>query len=278
MITHPKRFLRSIVCVPTALALFLAGPTVASSPQQKALAPFTETLPNSVVKIEMVPVPAGTITIGGKDVAIKPFWIAKTETPWEAFDLFLSSGDPSPPYDQTEFPADAVARPSKTYILPDLGWGHNGYPAINLSFTTVEMYCRWLSKETGKKYRVPTEAEWEFAARAGLTGDWAIDPAARDEAAWHKGNSRGVTHPVGKKTPNAWGLHDMLGNVGEWATDLEGKPVLCGGAYSDKPEEISPTQRRRWTPKWQEHDPQLPKSRWWLSNGPFVGFRLVCEG
>jgi len=257
--------------------MLVFSPTVLSVQQQEPLAPFTETLPNSVVKIEMIPIRGGKVRIGEKVVEVKPFWMAQTETPWEAFDLYLASGDPSPPYDQTEFGPDAVARPSKTYILPDMGWGHNGFPAINVSFTTVEMYCRWLSAATSKKYRVPTEAEWELACRAGVEGEWKMEQDALDKAVWHKGNSFGVTHPIGKKAPNAWGLYDVLGNVGEWATDLEGKPVLCGGAYSDKASEISPAQRRVWTPKWQEHDPQLPKSRWWLSNGPFVGFRLVCE-
>ena len=92
-----------------------------------------------------------------------------------------------------------------------------------------------------------------------------------------KGNSDKVTHPVGKKLPNKFGLYDMLGNTGEWATDMEGKPVLCGGTFLDGPAGIIPGMRRRWTPKWQETDPQFPKSRWWLADGKFVGFRIVCE-
>src|SRR5438105_15893668 len=114
----------------------------------------------------MVPVQGGTITIGGKSVEIKPFWIASTETTWEAFDAFTASGPPSPPYDQTKFAPDAVARPSRSYILPDLGWGHHGYPVINVSFDSVTMFGRWLATTTKKKYRLPTEAEWEWTCRA----------------------------------------------------------------------------------------------------------------
>jgi formylglycine-generating enzyme required for sulfatase activity len=203
--------------------------------------------------------------------------MATTETPWEAFDLFISSGPPSPPYDQTKFSPDAIARPSKSYILPDLGWGHHGFPAINLSFDSVTMFCRWLSTTTKRKYRLPTEAEWELACRAGVEGPWKIDRAELDKSAWYAGNSKQVTHPVGTKLPNKYGLYDMLGNVGEWAIDVNGKPVVCGGTFLDPADAIGPESRRRWTPKWQEEDPQLPKSRWWLSNAPFAGFRLVCE-
>ena len=225
----------------------------------------------------MAPVPGGTITIRGKKVAVKPFYMARTEIPWEAFDVFYFGGEHAVPYDQTEFGPDVIARPSKSYILPDLGWGHNGYPAINVSFLSVQMFCRWLAAETKKKYRLPTEAEWELACRAGKTGPWKLDRATLDKSAWHAGNSGKQAHPVGKKLANKYGLHDMLGNPGEWATDLEGKPVVCGGTFLDPPAAVSPGQRRYWNIKWQEHDPQFPKSRWWLSNGQFAGFRIVCE-
>ncbi len=250
---------------------------IVSGLQQLQLAPYAEALPNSLVKVEMVPIPGGSIKIGEKVVAVKPFWIAKTETPWEAFDVFLKSGPPSPAYDQTKFPLDAIARPSKSYILPDLGWGHHGYPAINLSATSVEMFCRWLSSVTKKKYRVPTEAEWEFACREGSGGPLTVDKDTLGQSAWFVGNSRSVTHPIGKKLPNKLGLYDMLGNAGEWATDMEGKPVLCGGSFLDDAAAQGPTTRKYWTPKWQETDPQIPKSRWWLADGSFVGFRLVCD-
>lgn len=254
--------------------LVAVAPTSLGDPQDK-LTSYTETLPNSVVKIDMVAVPGGKVTIDGKTVEVKPFWIAKTETPWELFDLYLGSGPASPPYDLTEFGPDAIARPSKSYILPDRGWGHAGYPAISLSYETAQMFCRWMAGATKKKYRLPTAAEWELACRAG-GGDGKMTGDQADKAAWHAGNSNRLTHPVAKKDADKLGLHDMFGNVGEWATDAEGKPILCGNTYQDAPDAFTPAMRRKYSPKWQDSDPQIPKSRWWLSDGPFAGFRLVC--
>lgn len=265
----------------TALAICLISsllPTVLSTPTlPDDLKPFTETLPGSVVKIQMQAIPGGPVKIGDKQVDVKPFWMANTETPWEAYDLFLTSGPASKPYDQSEFGADVIARPSKSYILPDLGWGHHGYPVINVSFTSVTMFCRWLSSVTKKKYRLPTEAEWELACRAGNQGDWKTSKGDLEKSDWYGANSDRMTHPVGTKQPSKYGLYDMFGNVGEWATDMDGKPVLCGGTFKDAIADISPATRKRYSPAWQATDPQIPKSRWWLSDGSFVGFRLVCE-
>ncbi len=239
-------------------------------------------VPGSAVKIDMVKVPAGSITVKDKEgklvkVDIKSFWIAKTETPWEAFDAFTISGPPSVAYDQTPFGPDAIARPSKSYIPPDMGWGHHGYPVIHESHINATMFCRWIADKTKQKYRLPTEAEWEYACRAGKAGDWSQSMAEMNAYSWTTANSEKVTHPIGKKAPNAWGLYDMLGNVGEWCNDLSDKPVLCGGAYSDKPGVVKPGLRAYMVPAWQETDPQIPKSRWWLSDAHFAGFRLVCE-
>jgi len=238
---------------------------------------YVETLPGSVVKLNMVGIPGGALLMAGKSVPVKPFWIADTETTWEAFDAFIASGPSSPAYDQTDFAPDAIARPSKSYILPDLGWGHHGYPAINISFLNATMFCRWLAKETGKKYRLPTEAEWEYACRAGAPGPVKLTKPQADKQAWYAANSDKKTQPVGKKAPNAWKLYDMFGNVGEWATDGAGKPVLCGPTFNEPVSQLISTERKRWSPAWQADDPQLPKSRWWLSNGFFVGFRVVRE-
>lgn len=231
--------------------------------------PFTQKIPDTLVEFEMRPVAGGTVSLGDQKVEVKPFYMAKTETTWDMFDAFLLSGKPSPKYDQTEFAPDAISRPSRAYNLSDLGWGHEGYPVINVSSLNVTMFCRWLSKETGRTYRLPTEAEWQLAAQAEMGGD-------ADAIAWHAGNADGTTHPVGKKAPNAHGLHDLFGNVGEWATRGEGF-VLCGPTLDDSAGDVKRGVRRLYDISWQENDPQLPKSRWWLSNGHFAGFRLVTS-
>ncbi|MBV6490667.1 MAG: hypothetical protein CNCCGFBP_01157 [Fimbriimonadaceae bacterium] len=236
---------------------------------------YVEKLPHSTVEFKMVAVPGGKVKIGEEEVEVAPFYMAATETAWELFDQFLLSGEPSRPYDQTDFAPDVIARPSRSYILPDLGWGHQGYPVINVSHTNVDMFCRWLRSVTGKKYRLPTEAEWQLAAESGWKAPLTAEQAAQRE--WFAGNSEYTTHPVGKLKSNPLGLHDLLGNVGEWALDLKGKPVLCGGDFMFEAADLKPTVRRYYSSDWQMTDPQLPKSRWWLADGWFVGFRLVCD-
>src|SRR5262245_16640321 len=90
-------------------------------------------------------------------------------------------------------------------------------PVENISWNDAKVFCEKLAQVTGKAYRLPSESEWEYACRAGTTGDHAGDP---DELAWHWKNSDNKTHPIGQKQPNAFGLYDMHGNVWEWCRDV----------------------------------------------------------
>ena len=174
---------------------------------------------------------------------------------------------------------DATARPSRPYGAPDRGFGHHGYPALAMTYFAAQTYCVWLSAKTGKKYRLPTDAEWTRAAWLGLAGDSALTAERRDALAWHAGNARAKAHPAAAKAADALGLYDMLGNVAEWVsgTDSGGRPVVRGGSWNDPPDRVGATARARQAPAWNETDPQFPKSRWWLADAPFVGFRIVRE-
>src|SRR5690606_15613219 len=122
-------------------------------------------------------------------------------------------------------------------------------------------------------YRLPTSAEWEYAARAGAT----TEPSPINDYSWNWDTADDKAHEVGSKKPNAWGLVDTLGNAGEWVTLPENKNAIAGGSFYDKPDLIKFTRRESYDSSWQERDAQIPKSKWWLSDGEFVGMRVVCE-
>ncbi|MDX1546961.1 MAG: SUMF1/EgtB/PvdO family nonheme iron enzyme, partial [Rhodothermales bacterium] len=197
------------------------------------------------------------------------------------------------------FDADAVARPSPPYEDPAHGMGNQGFPAAGMTQWAALHYAKWLSDKTGHFYRLPTEAEWEYACRAGSDTPYAFghDLAGLDAYAWYWDNSDERFREVGQKTPNAWGLYDMHGNVAEWTLDeyqsdfyatlpeaveapwraperLHPRTVR-GGAYDDDPEALRCAARLSSSPNWKRRDPQIPKSFWWNTDSPFVGFRLV---
>ncbi|MHC5005128.1 MAG: formylglycine-generating enzyme family protein [Planctomycetota bacterium] len=230
--------------------------------------PFKQSIEGTVVSFEMVPLPAGTVTIDGQDIEVGPVWIGRTEVTWDAFDVYMLGLDE--PADAGG--VDAVARPSKPYISMDRGFGHGGYPVISISYHSAQTFCAWLSKKTGRTYRLPTEAEWRHACTLG-----GVDESTADEHAWHFGNARFTTHPVGKKAADAVGLHDLHGNAGEWCTGVDGAPVTMGGTYRSDADELGCASRVPPSDAWNASDPQIPKSIWWLADGGFIGFRLVCE-
>ena len=281
------------VLVLTCLAVFLAGCNATRpAPPQAPLAhaapssstsiqatPFTQDVPNSTAKFVMRPVPGGTESIepgGGGEVRVAPLWFGETEVTWDAYDVFLlrldvppdqratARGDPGP---------DAVTRPTPPYAPPDRGWGHANFPVIGVTFHAAQVYCQWLSHKTGRPYRLPTVAEWRHACRAGGTPDVPLE-----QRAWFASNSDEQTHRVAEKRANALGLYDMLGNAAEWCIDEKGNPVACGGSFQDEAADLTCLRVQKQTPDWNASDPSFPRSKWWLRDAPFVGFRVVCEG
>jgi formylglycine-generating enzyme required for sulfatase activity len=254
---------------------------------------YVEKIPGTLVEFEMLPVPAGSIeyTIGKGEpqrADVKRFWIGRTEVTFDEFDIFRLGLDiPDAQRAATmgkladKDLGDARTRPSPAYGDPSWGFGQRGYPALSLSYFNALRYCEWLSQRTGKKYRLPTEVEWEYACRAGAAGKPTRQEL--DALAWHEENSPteehalGKTHPVARKRANAWGIHDMLGNAWEWCTGVDGKPVARGGAWNSRPATVHPGARFTKIDLWSLNDSQYPKSRFWHTDGNCIGFRIVCE-
>jgi formylglycine-generating enzyme required for sulfatase activity len=276
-------------------------------------------------QFDMVPVPGGVFRMGSSPdekgrnpdegpqylVQIKPFWMGKCEVTWDEFDVYWREvGLPkSDVFDEVRKKnPDAITGPTPTYVDRDYGHGVEGFPAHCMTHFAAMEYCRWLSSKTGKTYRLPTEAEWEWAARAGTTTTYSFgdDPNQLADYAWFKKNSPddehpdGTTHKVGSKKANPWGLHDMYGNVWEWCIDhyqadiyaqrakykLSLSPVLKpgpdryphvvrGGSWADTPDRCRSATRRSSDKSWQQDDPQRPQSIWWLTKMDVIGFRVV---
>lgn len=219
---------------------------------------YRESIAGTLVSFEMVLVP------GAGDVP--PLYWGRTEVTWDMYDVYalgLDSAAPKPAG------VDAIGKPSNPYGAPDYGWGHAGYPAMSVTRQAAESFTKWLSLKTGREYRLPTDAEWQHAAILAWAGRSA------DDVAWHAGNAGMVTRAVAKRAPDALGLFDLFGNVGEWVTTAEGTLVLRGGTYRTGRDQVGPAARAEQDDTWNERDPQLPKSQWWLSDGPFAGFRVV---
>jgi len=198
---------------------------------------YVETIPGAEKTFEMIAIPAGTFLMGSpeeesnrksdegpqKEIFLDAFYMAKYETTWDLFELFFKQN--------TELFAkldndkvvkiSAITRPSPPYEDPSYGMGKDGYPAVSMSTYSTLVFCKWLSSVTGKFYRLPTEAEWEYAAKAGSTSAYSFgdDMTNIDEHAVYYKNSNNVYAKVGTKKPNPWGLYDMHGNAAEWTLD-----------------------------------------------------------
>jgi formylglycine-generating enzyme required for sulfatase activity len=266
------------VSAPPAASTAPAAATVAAPPSTTALEPFKQDVAGTTVSFEVVAVPTGT-SADGK--SLPAFWISKTEITWDLYDVFVFGLDQPEGEQPAPGGADAVTRPSKPYLTMDRGFGHAGYPAISMSARGAQEFCVWLSGKTKKHYRLPTEAEWEYACWGGAAPTTAFpfgdDSATLGDYAWFKANSEAKTHAVGEKKANGWGLVDMLGNAAEWAIGRDGVAVTKGGSFRSEADMLRPGARVAAIAAWNATDPQIPKSKWWLADGPFVGFRVVCE-
>ncbi|MGI5832010.1 MAG: formylglycine-generating enzyme family protein [Thermoguttaceae bacterium] len=276
---------------------------------------------------KMIPIKGGSFTMGSEngekdeaptnEVTVKPFWIEEHETTWEEFQLFalayLAKAHESKAVEMTnperDAIADAIAMPTAPYSIGSISYDNSskkGYPASGMTRFAAQMYCKWLTAITGRYYRLPTEAEWEYACRAGTTTEYYFgdDDFAIEDHAWYLANSPDGYHPIMEKKPNAWGLYDMAGNVCEWVLDdyektayqkradgkIEGEFVKAkkaksvykmfdeiarGGSCIDEAADCRSARRIVSNKEWKKQDPQFPQSIWWMTDAPFVGFRVV---
>lgn len=305
---------------PAATGPYLRHPA-SEAKTEAEMKPYVQQLRDMDVKFEMLPIPGGEFVMGSPDsekdrnedegpqhkVKVAPFWMGKCEVTWDEYDTWRLNLDiqrrelNGRDKDAVDKQADGVTRCTKEYMDMTFGMGHDGFPAISMTQVAAKMYCEWLSAKTGHYYRLPTEAEWEYACRAGTTTAYSFgdDASKIDEYAWYYENGEKY-HKVGTKKPNPWGLHDMHGNVAEWVLDRydekfysqvakdpvavfplsipngeEYPRVVRGGSWNDDPDLLRSAARMPSTPDWKIQDPQLPKSIWYLTDAQFVGFRVV---
>ncbi len=293
----------------------------AQAESEADMKPYVEVVEQADAEFKMVPIPGGTFMMGSSEdeqgrredegpqheVHISPFWMSETEITWDVYDVWMSDLDlfrrdalklePSP--------RDALAdkfqlsQPTKPYTDMTFGMGKRNYPAISMTQHAARTFCQWLSAKTGRYYRLPTEAEWEYACRAGTTTAYSFgdDPEELEDYAWFFDNTDEGYERVKKKKPNPWGLYDMHGNVAEWVLDQHDEAgyeglvdqaqdplaipktlyprVVRGGGWNQFPEDLRSAAREGSSEEWIKQDPQIPKSIWYLTDAQHVGLRVV---
>lgn len=283
--------------------------------------PSKEPFPKDGARLDMVAIRGGEFLMGSppdepkrdKDedpqvrVRVSPFWMARFETTWNLYEPFMFTGFARRKDGYLEYPqhekhataVDLVASPTTPYTEMSFGMGTDGFPAICMTHHAANKFCEWLSFQTGHFYRLPTEAEWEYACREGTTGPFSCPPEELDQYAVLDPDQVRVDYEkIGTKKPNPWGLYDMHGNVMEWCLDQYRKNayqlwtgdvlvnpitrpetryarVVRGGSWYDPAEELRSARRIPSEPNWQIQDPQKPRSLWYLSDAMWLGFRVV---
>ena len=268
---------------------------------------------------------------------VEPFWIGKCEVTWAEYQAYMAMydvfqklrrlavtpADTAAPADakahqlieqhawngklEKDWDVDAVTTATPLYdaeITYSAGDQPN-QPAVTMTQFAARQYTKWLSGLTSREFRLPSEAEWEYAARAGTTTAYSFgdDPEQLADYAWFDSNADYQTHPVAMKKPNPWGLYDMHGNVAEWTLDqydagayaaLGKGPVdarqavrwptklfprvIRGGSWLDSAAACRSAARQPSADdEWKLSDPNLPLSPWWYTEEPAtgVGMRII---
>lgn len=283
--------------------------------------------------LKMLVIPGGKFVFGSerkgegppRKVRIESFWMSEIEIPWAFYrpycDNFQSrrkdgslslrrstkrtrSHATNLPNGDPKSIVDVISQPTPQYFDLFLGGYLDeglGYPAMCVTHHAASKFCQWLSAQTGEFYRLPTEAEWEYACRAGAKTAYSFgdDPGKLNQYAWYysEEDPTYTYHLPRRKKPNAWGVYDMHGNVAEWVLDgydprrraalndgvlnpwivpLKRYPrIVKGGSWDHEADELRVTARDRSTPDWKGSEAQAPKSVWYHTDAQHVGFRIV---
>lgn len=287
--------------------------------QEKVFRAYQQEISGTDLVIDMVPVKGGKYLMGSPgsqkghksdegplhQVVVDPFWMAKLEISWDLYRLFMereidNQQSTNPTGTEVDIAVDGIAGATTPYVDMSFGMGTDGYPAVCMTQYAASKFCEWLSAMTGNFYRLPTEAEWEYACKAGTDTAFFFGEEVNEleQYAWFTQNSDGKYQQVGQKKPNPWGLHDMHGNVSEWTLDQYKVDIYSsrsgtqainpfekpskayprsvrGGSWKDGPELLRSASRSFSDKRWKMRDPQIPKSKWWYTDAAFVGFRIV---
>ena len=237
---------------------------------------FTQTVGVFQVRFDMVLVP------GEESRGIKPLYVGKHEVTWDEFLPWVHARDLSDPFAAGRLRAKKL-RPTLPYGDITRGYGTEGFPAISMTKLAAERYCQWLSEQTGLKYRLPTEKEWERIYQLGrggkssaLTDDEAAKVAVYEANSFVDENGNYQTRAVGSKAADLLGLHDMAGNVAEWVDDTGEEQKVCGGHFKCGFAQLG-GHEIVWGDQGWPGVPQEPRSAWWFRLYTEVGFRVVCD-
>lgn len=290
------------------------------------MVPYKVTIPGTDVTFQMEPIPGGEFLMGSpagepgrkksegpqRKFLVEPFWMARHEVTWGEYKVFMDLYGAFKEFEQQgirkvteENEVDAITAPTMLYE-PEFTFEYGDddkQPAVTITQYSAKQYSKWMSAITDGQFRLPTEAEWEYACRAGSSSAYHFgdDPAKLGEYAWFRDNAKEIgTQIVGQKKPNQWGLFDMHGNAAEWVLDAHlpyapGTKTLQASKDWVSTENLDPRTVRggSWefeaadcrsaarlgsdSAAWREYDPNLPKSPWWFTTDPArgVGFRLI---
>jgi formylglycine-generating enzyme required for sulfatase activity len=292
---------------------------LSANAQNNSFKAYKEKIPSTNLSISMNPISGGEFLMGSPSsqkkrspdespqhkIAIDDFWMAEVEITWDIYQLFISreidnQSTSAIKGNEVSIEIDAVTGATTPYVDMSFGMGTEGFPAVSMTQHAASKFCEWLSALTGRFYRLPTEAEWEYACKAGTQTAYSFgnDPSKLSDYAWSSINSQNKYQKVRQKKPNQWGLYDMHGNVAEWTLDAYDselyqnrsqkntsnpfvKPTktyprsVRGGSWMDSPEALRSSARSHSIKQWKIRDPQIPKSKWWHTDAPFVGFRII---